>query len=137
MQTNPQKNNKVNRNIVFSVSTVVFAALVLFFYIVSNLPAISDWVKSIFSIFSPVIIGAAIAYLCNPILRFCERRLLYAIRSRYLRRMLGIILTYAFIILIIAAIALLLVPQLMDSITDLLVLRILCSLKYKAIGEGL
>lgn len=120
MQTNPQKNNKVNRNIVFSVSTVVFAALVLFFYIVSNLPAISDWVKSIFSIFSPVIIGAAIAYLCNPILRFCERRLLYAIRSRYLRRMLGIILTYAFIILIIAAIALLLVPQLMDSITDLL-----------------
>lgn len=118
MQT-PQHDKKLNRNIVFPLSTVIFAGLVLFFYIISNLPSISEWVRSIVSVFAPLIIGLSIAYLCSPLLRFLERKPLRRIRSWYLRRMLSIILTYLLIILIIAAVGLLMVPQLIESIRDL------------------
>ena len=68
------KNELTHRNIVFSVSTVIFAALVLFFYVVSNLPAVSSWFKGVFGVLTPVIGGAAIAYLANPILNFFEEK---------------------------------------------------------------
>ncbi len=113
------KQGQTHRNIIFSVSTVVFAALVLFFYVISNLPAVSTWFKGIFGVLAPVIGGAAIAYLANPILNFFERRLLRRIRPDIPRRMLSIFCTYLFFILIIAAIGLLIIPQLINSVRAL------------------
>lgn len=113
------KQGQTHRNIVFSVSTVVFAALVLFFYVISNLPAVSSWFKGIFSVLAPVIGGAALAYLANPILNFFERRVLRRIRPDIPRRMLSIFCTYLFFILIIAAIGLLIIPQLINSVRAL------------------
>jgi len=113
------KQGQTHRNIVFSVSTVVFAALVLFFYVISNLPAVSSWFKGIFSVLAPVIGGAALAYLANPILNFFERRVLHRIRPDIPRRMLSIFCTYLFFILIIAAIGLLIIPQLINSVRAL------------------
>ena len=94
----------LHRNLVFSASTVVFAVLVLIFYVISNLPAVSSFFGKVLSVLSPVIGGAALAYLCNPILSFWERHLLRRIRSHDLKRMLSIFLTYLIVILVIAAI---------------------------------
>lgn len=119
--TNKSRKNKeqrTRRNIVFSVSTVVFAVLVLIFYVISNLPAVGDFFGKVFAIFTPLIGGAALAYLCNPILNFFERRLLRRVPETF-RRMLGIFLTYLFFILIIAAIGLLIIPQLINSFQKL------------------
>ena len=113
------KNELTHRNIVFSVSTVIFAALVLFFYVVSNLPAVSSWFKGVFGVLTPVIGGAAIAYLANPILNFFEKRVLHRIRYDIPRRMFSIFFTYLFFILVIAAIGLLIIPQLINSVKAL------------------
>lgn len=110
----------LRRNLVFSASTVVFAVLVLIFYVISNLPALSSFLGKILSVFTPVIGGAALAYLCNPILSFFEKHLLRRIRSLYIKRMLSIFLTYLFFILVIAAIGLLIVPQLISSVKELI-----------------
>ena len=112
------KDQRTRRNIVFSISTVVFAVLVLVFYVISNLPAVGDFLSKVISIFTPLIGGAALAYLCNPILNFFERRLLRRVPAT-LRRMLGIFLTYLFFILVIAAIGLLIIPQLINSFQKL------------------
>lgn len=113
------KHEQPHRNIIFSVSTVIFAALVLFFYVISNLPAVSTWFKGLFAVLTPVIGGAAIAYLANPILNFFEKRVLHRIRYDIPRRMFSIFFTYLFFILVIAAIGLLIIPQLINSVKAL------------------
>jgi predicted PurR-regulated permease PerM len=115
-----KKEQRLRRNLVFSASTVVFAVLVLIFYVISNLPALSDFMGKIFSILSPVIGGAALAYLCNPILNFFEKHLFRRIKSPDVKRMLGIFCTYFFLILVIAAIGLLIIPQLINSVKALI-----------------
>ena len=112
------KDQRTRRNIVFSISTVIFAVLVLIFYVISNLPAVGEFFSNVISIFMPLIGGAALAYLCNPILNFFERRLLRRLPSTP-RRMFGIFLTYLFFILVIAAIGLLIIPQLINSFQKL------------------
>lgn len=115
-----QKDNQKKRSsIVFPLSTVIFAACVIVVYIISNLPALSSYFKSLISILSPVIGGLALAYLCNPILKFFERHPLRRIKSLYVKRTLSIFLTYLFLILIIAALGMLIVPQLIHSIKEL------------------
>ncbi len=113
------KEQRTRRNIIFSTSTVIFAVLVLVFYVISNLPAVGAFLKKILDIFAPLIYGAALAYLCNPILNLFEKHLLRRIRSLYVKRMLSIFLTYLSFVLVIAAIGLLIVPQLVSSVKDL------------------
>ena len=115
-----KKEQHLHRNLVFSASTVVFAVLVLIFYVISNLTALSAFLGKVLSVLSPVIGGAALAYLCNPILNFLERHLLRRIRSHEIKRMLSIFLTFLIIILIIAAIGLLIIPQLINSVKALI-----------------
>ncbi|MBQ3063800.1 MAG: AI-2E family transporter [Clostridia bacterium] len=69
------------------------------------------------AILAPVYIGLVIAYICNPILRFFERKVFYKLK-RTMNRAFSMILTYLFVILIIAGVVWLIVPQLKDSIND-------------------
>jgi predicted PurR-regulated permease PerM len=73
----------------------------------------------LFAVLTPVIGGAAIAYLANPILNFFEKRVLHRIRYDIPRRMFSIFFTYLFFILVIAAIGLLIIPQLINSVKAL------------------
>ena len=115
-----QKDSQKKRNrIVLPLSTVIFASCVIVVYTISNLPALSSWFDGLLSILAPVIGGLALAYLCNPILRFFENHPLRRIRSLYVKRTLSIFLTYLFFILIIAALGMLIVPQLIHSIKEL------------------
>ena len=111
------------RKMIFPISTVVFAVLFIFLYIISNLTAISTWLGGVINLLKPIMIGALIAYLCNPVLRFMEKMLRKAGMNKdhhhYVRRMLGIIFTYLFVILLIAVFGLLVVPQLVTSIKEL------------------
>lgn len=116
---NQNDSQKTRRNIIFSVSTVIFALCVAVVYIISNMPAISSFLSGIMTILTPVLAGAAVAYICNPILRFFENHPLRRIRSPYLKRTLSILFTYLFFILIVAMLGMLIVPQLIHSIKEL------------------
>ena len=115
-----KNESHLHRNLVFSASTVVFAIFVLILYLISNLPAVASFFGKVLSVLSPVIGGAAVAYVCNPILNFFERYPLRRIRSHEIKRMLSIFLTFLFLILVVAAIGLLIIPQLINSFKALI-----------------
>ena len=103
-----------------SATALLLIALALVFYLIGNLTAFSTFFGKIMGLFKPLLWGALIAYFCNPILRFWERRVLFKVSSFHIRRMLGIILTYFSIILAVSVFGLILLPSLISSFKELL-----------------
>lgn len=95
------------------------AVIFTVFYIITNLTAITAFFASIFSVLSPIIVGAAIAYLLNPILKLFEYKVFKRMKSKGARRALSIVLTYVVAILIIVAFLWLMVPSVVQSFVHL------------------
>lgn len=98
---------------------VVLALLAVIFVIIKR-ESFTSFLEQIFRILRPVIIGAVIAYLCNPIFRMFERLVFSGIRSFSFRRTLSLIGTYIVLALIFAVLLMLIIPQLLTSILDFL-----------------
>ena len=58
----------------------ILAALAIVFIIIKR-ESFSSFITQIFRILRPVVIGAVIAYLCNPIFRMFEKHVFGGIRS--------------------------------------------------------
>ena len=100
----------------FWIGACIYAILFLAFVLVANLTGINQWLRSFLLLLRPIFIGLALAYLCNPFFRLFERRLLYKLHPPTLRRVLSLILTYLTVLLIIALVLLLIIPQFIESI---------------------
>ena len=110
---NGKKHKK--RTVFYIVATVV--ALLLFAMAVHE-PMIAVF-KYILSILSPLIIGLVIAYLCDPILEFFEYRVFKWRHNGSLKRGLSLFCTIIVAFGIVAIVAVMMVPQLYLSITEL------------------
>ena len=108
----PEKPKRNPRNTLILLLAGIFGVLFL-----ANLEAILLPIKNLGSVLTPIIIGLVIAYLCNPILRFCEIKIFYKLR-RTVNRALSMLMAYIFMLLIISGIVLLIVPQVIESIND-------------------
>ena len=97
----------------------VLAVLALVFIIIKR-DSFTSLIGEITRILRPVIIGAVIAYLCNPIFRMFEQTVFPGIRSFTFRRTLSLIGTYVVLVLIFAILLMLIIPQLLTSILDFL-----------------
>lgn len=97
----------------------VLAILALLFIIIKR-ESFSAFIAQIFRILRPVIIGAIIAYLCNPIFRMFEIFVFPGVRSFSARRTLSLIGTYIVLVLIFAILLMLIIPQLFASALDFL-----------------
>ena len=97
----------------------VLAILALLFIIIKR-ESFSAFITQIFRILRPVIIGAIIAYLCNPIFRMFEIFVFPGVRSFSARRTLSLIGTYIVLVLIFAILLMLIIPQLFASALDFL-----------------
>ena len=95
-----------------AVYLVVFACLLL----ITNLASLSSWISDALKLFRSILIGLVLAYLCNPIFRFFERKPFYNIRPHSLRRALALICAYLTVFLIFVILLMLIVPQLVSSI---------------------
>ena len=61
----------------------------------------------------------AFAYICNPIARYAERRLLRKLSDKpHLARILSLCLTYLFVIAILAILLFMIVPQIVNNYQD-------------------
>ncbi len=98
---------------------IILAALAAVFIIVKR-DSFSAFISQVFRILRPVIIGAVVAYLANPIFRMFERYVFGSIRSFSLRRTLSLIGTYLVLALIVVILLMLIVPQLLTSVLDFL-----------------
>ena len=73
---------------------------------------------AITGMFSPFVIGAALAFILNVPMRAIERNLKF-IRKNGLRRAVAILLTFIAIVLVITGVVLLLIPQITETIQAL------------------
>ena len=95
---------------------IVCAVSLFLIVFVSSIDALKLWFSGVLLIFRPILLGLALAYLCNPIFRFYERRVLFRLRPPAFRRAISLTLAYLTISAIVIAIFWLIVPQLADSI---------------------
>jgi len=110
------ENEKFKKKLL--IWTVVYALLFMAIILIANLGKINEWLTGVLRLLRPLLIGLVLAYLCNPFFRLFERRVLYKLRPPSLRRTLSLVLTYLSVLLIIASVFLLIIPQLIESIKD-------------------
>ncbi len=96
------------------------AIIFIILYLITNISAITGCISGILSVFAPIIVGAAIAYLLNPLLKLFEFKILKKIKKKSLRRGLSLLLTYVSVILFIIAFFWLIIPSVIDSALELM-----------------
>ena len=106
---------KENINVVLPICVATF---VLLFAIV-NISSLSGIFTSVASVLTPILMGAAFAYLLNPILMIYELKVFHKMKNKNAIRALSITMTYVTAALILVAFAFLLIPQLVKSISML------------------
>ena len=110
--------NKKHALIAFYASAVL-AALVLTTVLLLNIKPIIGMLSVALSFLSPVIYGLILAYFCNALMKKCERYIFGFVRSRKTRRVLSIIFTYLAILLFIALLLLMILPQILSNLDRL------------------
>ncbi len=108
----PEKPRRSPRNVLLWVLIGILVVLIL-----ANLDAILKPIKTLNTILTPIVIGLVLAYLCNPILRFFEIKVFYKLK-RTANRAFSMFLTYIAVLLILAGVVWLIIPQLIESIND-------------------
>lgn len=93
---------------------IIFVSL----YTIVNIEKFTGIFSAILSVTAPILIGASIAYLLNPILKMFEFKVFKKIKNKNAVRALSLVLTYVVAILLVVAFIFLLVPQLIQSIMD-------------------
>ena len=88
---------------------------IAFYWVLHETEQFRNLWTGLVGVLSPFVLGAAIAFIMNVPMRALERQLMF-IRKDGLRRTASIILTFVLIILVIAGVIWLLVPQLTETI---------------------
>jgi predicted PurR-regulated permease PerM len=107
---------KLQKRTVFYISATVLALLLFAVAVHEQLITV---LKYILSILSPLIIGLVIAYLCDPIMEFFEYRIFRRLRNGSPKRGISLFLTIIVAFGILAIVAVMMIPQLITSITEL------------------
>ena len=104
-----------------NVLSTAFVCCVIFVcaYALVHIGVLFGFLKAILSVFTTVLLGAAIAYMLNPLLKFFEFKVFKKLKNKNVLRTLSLICTYLTAILVLVAIAALFVPALIQSITKL------------------
>lgn len=112
-------NNDNNEKKGLSYTLIGFAIALFIVILMINITPIQQFLSMISAIIAPIAIGGAIAYCLNPILKFLEFIVFKNLKSKHLARVLSLILTYVYALVIITLIVGVVVPQLMQSVLDL------------------
>ena len=103
-------DKKTVRNIFF-----VAVGAIAFYWVLNETEQFKSLWTSLTGMFSPFVLGAAIAFILNVPMRVVEKPLKF-IQNESLRRTVAIILTFVIMILAITGVVLLLVPQITETI---------------------
>lgn len=113
MEIKRQKNGNLK---FFLVSVAVLIGLTAIFYLIFNIDGLSN-------IFAPIVYGVVLAFLMNPVLKFYENKIFAWKKSTNVRKKLCLVCSLTMTIItffaIIALVCLLIVPQFVDSISNL------------------
>lgn len=98
---------------------IVGAAIICCVFLGIYISSVAAFFKKCISVLAPLLYGAAIAYIMNPLLKLFEKRVFKKIKRKGVRRALGMVLSYAVFFTAIALLVYALVPQITRSFSDL------------------
>lgn len=114
-------NKKYTTISVYSVIT--FTVCLLIFVLMAKFSAVISGVKTFFSVISPVLYGAVIAYLLNPIMvrldTFFRRKLEKRKHCLKMSRIFSVILTIIIFLVMLATLGAIIIPQVTESIKQI------------------
>lgn len=90
---------------------------VVVFVLLNHFGGIIAWFGKIIGYFSPVILGIILAYIINPLAKFYENLLFGKAKTEKKRHIVSNILAFISVILLLALILFLLIPQLFESVS--------------------
>ena len=102
------------------VNIVTVCVGILFYMFLSHFSIITDFVHEMFRVIQPVIIGLVVAYLVDPIVKFCENKLFTKIKLQDTRRSISVICSVIFVLFWVVTLFILLVPSLINSIEGII-----------------
>ena len=108
---------------ILTICASVYAVLILLFVLIVNFDKFSawgQWINKQFDVFSPIIIGAILAYLCVPLVNFFRNIVLKKMNNKRAKRGLSILFTYICLIGLVIAFVALIIPQLLSSAEEFL-----------------
>ena len=123
MKTTENSEFKPRKKLYFIIIIIALAIILLYFFIQR------DYLSTVLSVLQPIIIGAVIAYLLNPIVKVLEKPLNRGIGKiikkektcKHLSRGISITVSLLALFAVVTAIIWLIVPQLITSINNLIV----------------
>jgi Predicted permease len=98
---------------------------ILLYFCLSNISRFSDFANLVMNIIAPLVLGMAIAFILNVLLRPVENIFFAPLNRRFkkrwpkARRPVGILVTILIVVGIIALIALIFVPELINTVSNL------------------
>ncbi len=116
------KNKENEKYVKWGITAIIVVVVgLLCFFLFSTFKGFTHTLSSIISILAPFIYGAVIAYVIVPLCRRLEKWLLILFRgkSKKLATILALVISLLLAVLIVFAVLLLLIPQVIDSVTNL------------------
>ena len=117
----PEWNKKYTTIAVYACATGFIVVLIVFMLI--NFGAVINAYNAFMVLINPIVIGFIIAYLLNPLFKWCEATLFSFVEQKKphfkLRRALAIISSYLIVIIVITLFILFIVPQIISSYNQL------------------
>ncbi len=107
------KNLLEKKWVYYSVAT---CSAVVLFVLLMNIPFFMGIIKKAVSYLKPVISGVVIAYVMNPMLNFFERTIFSKIKSKKIRRTLGVALSAIIVIAVFTLLFVSVLPQIVSNI---------------------
>lgn len=118
-----KKTTNTNSRSAFWLSLPIIAIIFIALYFIVNLANVKSFVDKFNAILSPIFVGLVIAYLLNPIFRLFENKIFSwkkdNVVKRRICRLLSLFCTFVIFFAIIALLFLLIVPQLIESIVEI------------------
>ncbi len=108
---------RLNKRVIFFGVAVILALILFTIAYMGSFVNFANWLMGIIS---PLIIGCVIAYLCNPIFEFYEYRIFRRMQKGNARRGISLALTVVTAFLIVGLVAYMMIPELIDSIEQLI-----------------
>lgn len=99
---------------------IVYAVCILLLLFVVNYDSFATTINKFTAVLMPLLYGAVIAYLCNPLYNLFFDKCLARLKSIRWRKILSLVLTYVVVILLIFAMLFILIQQLIVSVQNFL-----------------
>ncbi len=100
-------------------SFLVLAVVAVLLFLIVNIDAVTNFFRKLGGHIAPLVVGAVVAYLCDPLLRIYEYRVFRRVKNNGVRRGVSLALTMITALAMLALIIMMIVPQLISSIKDL------------------